>query len=111
MGLHIHACACASCLAPNAGEFADANEELLKSLPPPYVAAQYYLSADLYLFDDFQTSQARTAEPRRPPCNTLYDVFINIRDDEGEHVKTMAACQDTSIMADLEVRRDTERRP
>jgi ubiquinol oxidase len=40
----------------------------------------------------------------------LYDVFINIRDDEGEHVKTMAACQDFSIMADLEVRRESERR-
>lgn len=26
------------------GEFADANEELLKTLPPPFVAAQYYLS-------------------------------------------------------------------
>jgi hypothetical protein len=26
------------------GEFADANEALLKTLPPPYVAAQYYLS-------------------------------------------------------------------
>ena len=23
----------------------------------------------------------------------LYDVFINIRDDEGEHCKTMKACQ------------------
>jgi hypothetical protein len=28
-------------------------------------------------------------EPRDPECNTLYDVFCNIRDDEGEHVKTM----------------------
>ena len=23
----------------------------------------------------------------------LYDVFVNIRDDEGEHCKTMKACQ------------------
>jgi hypothetical protein len=29
--------------AAAAGEFADANEELLKTLPPPLVAAQYYL--------------------------------------------------------------------
>lgn len=29
-------------------------------------------------------------------CNrNLHDVFINIRDDEGEHVKTMRACQVT----------------
>lgn len=54
--------------------------------------------------------QVRTAQPRTPTCDTLHDVFINIRDDEGEHVKTMAACQDFSIMADLEVRRETERR-
>lgn len=92
------------------GEFADANEELLKTLPPPFVAVQYYLSGDYYLFDEFQTSQVRTAEPRKPSCDNLYDVFINIRDDEGEHVKTMAACQDMSIMTDLEVRRETERR-
>jgi ubiquinol oxidase len=67
-------------------------------------------AGDYYLFDEFQTSQVRTAEPRKPSCDNLYDVFINIRDDEGEHVKTMAACQDMSIMTDLEVRRETERR-
>jgi hypothetical protein len=33
-----------------------------------------------------------------------------LRDDEGEHVKTMAACQDTTIMADLEERRAAGRR-
>ncbi|KAF6253734.1 alternative oxidase-domain-containing protein [Scenedesmus sp. NREL 46B-D3] len=91
------------------GEFADANEELLKTLPPPLVAAQYYLSGDYYLFDEFQTSQAGSTL-RTPKCDNLYDVFINIRDDEGEHVKTMAACQDFSIMDDLELRRETERR-
>lgn len=92
------------------GEFADANEALLKTLPPPYVAAQYYLSGDYYLFDEFQTSQVRSSAPRQPACANLYDVFVNIRDDEGEHVKTMAACQDMSIMTDLEVRRESERR-
>ena len=25
--------------------------------------------------------------------DTLYDVFMNIRDDEAEHCKTMKACQ------------------
>lgn len=43
------------------GEFADANEELLQQLPPPLVAAQYYLSGDYYLFDEFQTSQVGKA--------------------------------------------------
>mmetsp|Transcript_2186 Transcript_2186/g.7784 ORF Transcript_2186/g.7784 Transcript_2186/m.7784 type:complete len:115 (+) Transcript_2186:364-708(+) len=46
----------------------------------------------MYLFDEFQT--AREAESRRPSVVTLYDTFCNIRDDEGEHVNTMHACQD-----------------
>jgi ubiquinol oxidase len=25
--------------------------------------------------------------------DNLYDVFVNVRDDEAEHVKTMVACQ------------------
>jgi ubiquinol oxidase len=66
-------------------------------------------SGDYYLFDEFQTSQSGSTL-RTPKCDNLYDVFINIRDDEGEHVKTMAACQDFSIMDDLDTRRETERR-
>jgi len=31
------------------GEFADANEELLKTLPPSPVAVAYYESEDLYM--------------------------------------------------------------
>ena len=34
------------------------------------------------------------AGSRRPPCDNLYDVFVNICDDEWEHVRTMRACQD-----------------
>ena len=34
-------------------------------------------------------------------CRTLYDVFKNIADDEKEHVKTMTACRDYSIVSDL----------
>jgi ubiquinol oxidase len=41
--------------------------------------------------------------PYRLYCSNLYDVFINIRDDELEHVKTMVACQDGTIALDLEV--------
>ena len=29
---------------------------------------------------------------------TLYDVFSAIRDDEAEHVNTMAACQDPEVL-------------
>ncbi|XP_042420582.1 ubiquinol oxidase 4, chloroplastic/chromoplastic-like [Zingiber officinale] len=63
----------------------------LKKLPAPAAAINYYLNEDLYLFDEFQTS--RTPKTRRPKIENLYDVFINIRDDEAEHCKTMAACQ------------------
>ena len=34
-------------------------------------------------------------------CSNLYDVFDNIRKDEEEHVKTMTACRDYSIVQDL----------
>lgn len=34
---------------------------------------------------------------RRPSCDSLYDVFRNIRDDEKEHVSTMKACQEYSL--------------
>ncbi|CAI0467687.1 unnamed protein product [Linum tenue] len=47
----------------------------LKELPAPEVAVRYYTGGDLYLFDN------------------LYDTFVNIREDEGEHCKTMKACQ------------------
>lgn len=83
-------------------EFAEQNREALQQIPPPLVALNYYKSGDLYLFDEFQTSWKAGGERRRPCCNNLYDVFINIRDDELEHVKTMVACQDGSIALDLE---------
>jgi ubiquinol oxidase len=30
---------------------------------------------------------------RRPQLQSLYDVFVAIRDDEGQHVSTMRNCQ------------------
>ena len=34
---------------------------------------------------------------RRPKVKNLHDVFVNIADDEAEHVKTMASCQDPQV--------------
>jgi len=65
--------------------------ETLKAQPAPPVALEYYQTGDLYLFDAFQT--AHLPQERRPVINNLYDVFVAIRDDEREHVKTMVACQ------------------
>ncbi|CAH2080403.1 unnamed protein product [Thlaspi arvense] len=72
-------------------KFLKTQGEVLKKLPAPEVAVKYYTGDDLYLFDEFQT--ARVPNTRRPKIENLYDVFVNIRDDEGEHCKTMKACQ------------------
>ena len=75
-------------------EFFTANEAILKSIPPPLAAVAYYRGNDVYMFDSFVTS---TPHPRDPPCNNLYDTFVNIRDDEIEHSKTMNACGNAMI--------------
>ena len=72
--------------------FVAENRDRLAELPPPDVARSYYTEGDLYCFDDFQID--RPPGSRRPVCDTLLDVFTNICEDEGEHVKTMRACQD-----------------
>jgi hypothetical protein len=77
-------------------EFAESNKEVLQSMPAPAVAKDYYEAADLYTFDEFQTARERGT--RRPKIDTLYDVMCSIRDDEAEHVKTMAACQDREVL-------------
>lgn len=71
--------------------FLKENESELKAQPAPQVAINYYRDGDLYMFDEFQSFD--TPETRRPKIDNLYDVFVNIRDDEGQHVKTMLACQ------------------
>ncbi len=72
-------------------KFLKEEAEMLKTQPAPEVAIQYYTDGDLYMFDAFQTSEV--VEVRRPAIENLYDVFVAIRDDEMEHVKTMHACQ------------------
>ncbi|EES11617.2 hypothetical protein SORBI_3006G258700 [Sorghum bicolor] len=72
-------------------KFLKLHEEELKRLPAPEAALNYYLNEDLYLFDEFQTAGVPCS--RRPKIDNLYDVFVNVRDDEAEHCKTMKACQ------------------
>ena len=73
------------------------NEERLKRQSPPPIAVHYYQEGDLFLFDEFQTGAvtgvARGADKRRPRIDSLYDVFVNVRNDEAEHMKTMQFCQ------------------
>lgn len=80
-------------------KFLTSEAEALKQQPAPAVALKYYRDGDLYMFDEFQTTHA--SETRRPEVNNLYDVFVAIRDDEMEHVKTMAACQNPSAQQTL----------
>jgi ubiquinol oxidase len=79
--------------------FAEENKQLLQQLPPPAVAVAYYRGSDVYMFKSFQISKEALESPRDPACNNMYDVFINIRDDEIEHKKTMVACQDPAAIA------------
>lgn len=72
-------------------KFVKSHGDELRKLPAPEVAVRYYTEGDLYLFDEFQTS--RLPNTRRPKIENLYDVFVNVRDDEAEHCKTMKACQ------------------
>lgn len=46
---------------------------------------------------------SRVPGSRRPACDTLLDVFSNIAVDEGEHVKTMQACQDYALLGNVVV--------
>jgi ubiquinol oxidase len=71
-------------------DYLTANEERLKTQSAPQVAINYYRDGDLYMFEETQTTDP---EFRRPKVDNLYDVFVNIRDDECEHVKTMEALQ------------------
>lgn len=91
-------------------QFVEENAEVLEAMPPPMIALQYYKGEDLYYFDALQTA-GEMQERRRPDCNNLLDVFNNIKDDEGEHVKTMTACRDYSIVDDLAARKAARQRP
>lgn len=71
--------------------------EELAQIPAPKVAQDYYRDGDLYMFDEMHTSNSCEPSRRRPTCDTLLDVFRNIRDDEAEHVVTMQHLQKTEI--------------
>jgi len=87
-------------------------ESELKEKDAPEVARKYYRDGDLYLFDEMHTCTRSgsmsiqgddSASPpfRRPKVDTLYDVFVAIREDEKEHVRTMEYLQRKD--ADIEI--------
>ena len=84
-------------------KFTEEYEERLKLEPVPDVARKYYELDNPFLFDLFCTVKNKSDtdssssidgsnnnySSRRPQLTSLYDVFINIRDDEKEHWKTL----------------------
>lgn len=90
-------------------QFLDENEELLKQLPPPVAAVDYYtIGAFDPLFEEYKTNsdlnnkllvnQGGSSGSTTNVVRSLYDVFARIRDDEAEHVKTMEACLDPTVV-------------
>jgi len=67
--------------------------DMLKSKPVPAIATKYYVEDNPFLFDLFCTVKDKDEDgnfsARRPKLETLYDVFVNVRDDEKEHWKTL----------------------
>lgn len=67
--------------------------DMLKSQPVPRVAKKYYVDDNPFLFDLFCTVKDKDEDgnfsARRPDLDSLYDVFMNIRNDEKEHWKTL----------------------
>lgn len=74
--------------------FLQKNEAELKKLPVPAIARKYYEQDNPFLFDLFCTVPEPGEDPqsfsrRRPNLESLYDVFVNVRNDEREHWKTL----------------------
>mmetsp|Transcript_9216 Transcript_9216/g.26325 ORF Transcript_9216/g.26325 Transcript_9216/m.26325 type:complete len:350 (-) Transcript_9216:5467-6516(-) len=74
-------------------KYLEEHEEMLKSMPVPDVARKYYVDDNPFLFDLFCTvkevDEDGNFSARRPQLESLYDVFVNVRDDEKEHWKTL----------------------
>ena len=73
--------------------FLKENAAELKALPVPAIARKYYEEDNPFLFDLFCTVKEPDADgqfsERRPRLDSLYDVFVNVRNDEREHWKTL----------------------
>jgi ubiquinol oxidase len=73
--------------------FLNNHGDRLKKMPVPKIAIKYYQEDNPFLFDLFCTvkdkDSTRNFSEQRPQLGSLYDVFVNIRDDEKEHWKTL----------------------
>ena len=98
-------------------KFLKEHEAKLRSMPVPDIARKYYVDDDPYLFDKFCTVKEADGSgefmARRPKLETLYDVFVNVRDDEREHWKTLCNLVQYDDMQGIENKkvRGTKARP
>jgi len=73
--------------------FLNNHADFLKKQPVPDIARKYYESDNPFMFDLYCTVEdmldARSCSERRGQLDNLYDVFVNVRDDEKEHWKTL----------------------
>ena len=69
------------------------HKEMLQKMPVPAIAQKYYIDDNPFLFDLFCTVKNKDQDgmfsDRRPTLESLYDVFVNVRNDEKEHWKTL----------------------
>lgn len=66
-------------------QFLTEHADKLKSQPVPDIARKYYERDNPFLFDLFCTVKSQAVSNERVRLvrlETLYDVFVNIRDDE-----------------------------
>jgi len=74
-------------------KYLEEHETMLKAMPVPPIATKYYVDDNPFLFDLFCTVKDLDEEgnfsARRPKLESLYDVFVNVRNDEKEHWKTL----------------------
>jgi len=72
--------------------FAEENQAILESMEVPAFAKEYWMGADMFFYDEFQSQRPKGS--RRPVLQNMFDVFVTIAGDEAEHAATMRACQD-----------------
>jgi len=74
------------------------HETMLKAKPVPSIARKYYEEDNPFLFDLYctvpddpedETVVEGPCSSKRPKLESLYDVFVCIREDEKEHWKTL----------------------
>jgi len=107
-------------------------EDILKALPPPQAAVDYYHddgdAYNMYMFDTMhidedllttndddnnnnKNTNSDHHQRRRPRIHNLYDAFAAVRDDEAEHVKTMAHLQTGGSISSSKKKKNTPLRP